>query len=118
MTWVTGSVAFLASIGTAFTGYLSQQNFASQWIASEGKDGLNAAGIGAFFNVLNFGQMLMWHIVLMPLVVGALIVIHVLLVRKHGVVPPYPLEGQTEFDTGPETVVDVKPPSGGEGGAS
>jgi len=107
MTWVTGSIAFLASIGAAFTGYLSQQNFASQWIASEGKDGLNSAGVGAFFNVLNFGQMFMWHILLLPIALGALVVIHVLLVRKHGVVPPYPVEGQASFDTGPEAVVDV-----------
>jgi quinol-cytochrome oxidoreductase complex cytochrome b subunit len=93
MTWVTGAIAFVASIGTAFTGYLSQQNFASQWIASEGKDGLNAAGVGAFFNVLNFGQMFMWHILLLPVVLGALVVVHVLLVRKHGVVPPFPSRG-------------------------
>jgi quinol-cytochrome oxidoreductase complex cytochrome b subunit len=33
LTWITGAVAFVASIGAAFTGYLSQQNFASQWIA-------------------------------------------------------------------------------------
>jgi quinol-cytochrome oxidoreductase complex cytochrome b subunit len=90
MTWITGAVAFVASIGTAFTGYLSQQNFASQWIGTQGKDGLNAAGIGAYFNVLNFGQMLMWHIVLLPGVLGILVVAHVLLVRKHGVVPPLP----------------------------
>ena len=90
MTWVTGAVAFVASIGAAFTGYLSQQNFASQWIASEGKDGLNSAGVGAYFNVLNFGQMFMWHILLLPLVLGVLIVIHVLLVRRRGVVPPFP----------------------------
>ena len=90
MTWITGAVAFVASIGTAFTGYLSQQNFASQWIASEGKDGLNSVGVGAYFNVLNFGQMFMWHILLLPLVLGVLIVIHVLLVRRRGVVPPFP----------------------------
>jgi len=118
MTWVTGSIAFLSSIGAAFTGYLSQQNFASQWIASEGKDGLNSAGVGAFFNVLNFGQMFMWHILLLPIVLGILVLIHVLLVRKHGVVPPYPVEGQTEFDTGPEKVVDVGAARGGKGGAS
>ena len=90
LTWITGAVAFVASIGTAFTGYLSQQNFASQWIASEGKDGLNAAGVGAFFNVLNFGQMFMWHILLLPVVLGVLVVLHVLLVRRRGVVPPFP----------------------------
>ena len=71
LTWVTGVVAFVASIGTAFTGYLSQSNFDSQWISAEAKDGINSIGVGAWFNVLNPGQMLLWHIVLLPLVVGA-----------------------------------------------
>ena len=93
MTWVTGVVAFVASIGTAFTGYLSQSNFDSQWIGAEGKDGINAIGAGAFFNVLNPGQMLLWHVVLLPLVVGALTVIHIVLVRRHGVVPPIDATG-------------------------
>jgi quinol-cytochrome oxidoreductase complex cytochrome b subunit len=31
-TWITGVVSFLVSVGAAFTGYLSQQNFDSQWI--------------------------------------------------------------------------------------
>jgi quinol-cytochrome oxidoreductase complex cytochrome b subunit len=88
MTWITGSICFLGSIGTAFTGYLVQSNFDSQWISTQAKDGLNSAGIGAYFNVLNFGQMLMWHIVLLPLLVGIVTVIHVLQVRRRGVVPP------------------------------
>jgi quinol-cytochrome oxidoreductase complex cytochrome b subunit len=88
MTWVTGCLAFLGSIGTALTGYVVQSNFDSQFIAAEAKDGLNSVGIGAYFNVLNFGQMLMWHIVLMPLVVGVIVAIHVLQVRHRGVVPP------------------------------
>ncbi len=88
LTWVTGAVCFLASIGAAFTGYLAQTNADSQWIALEAKDGLNAAGVGAFFNVLDLGQMLMWHIVLLPAVVGLLVVVHVLQVRRKGVVPP------------------------------
>ena len=37
LTWITGAVAFLVSIGTAFTGYLSQQNLDSQWIAGAGE---------------------------------------------------------------------------------
>jgi quinol---cytochrome c reductase cytochrome b subunit, bacillus type len=114
LTWITGGVAFVTSIGAAFTGYLSQQNFASQWIASEGKDGLNSVGIGAFFNVLNFGQMFMWHILLLPIGLGALILLHVLLVRKHGVVPPYPARDQSEFDAGPGAT--ASPP--GDGGGS
>ena len=88
MTWITGAVCFLLSIPTAFTGYLSQQNLDSQWIGAQAKDGLNAAGMGAFFNVLNYGQMLMWHIVLLPLAVVLLVAGHVLLVRRRGVVPP------------------------------
>ena len=91
-TWITGAIAFLVSIATAFTGYLSQQNFDSQWIGGQAKDGLNASGIGAFFNVLNYGQMLLWHVLLLPLAVGLLIVGHILLVRRKGVVPPLPVE--------------------------
>jgi quinol-cytochrome oxidoreductase complex cytochrome b subunit len=95
MTWITGAVAFVVSIGAAFTGYLSQQNFASQWIAVSAKDGLNAAGVGAYFNVLNFGQMFTWHVVLLPLGIVALVAVHILLVRKHGVVPPIPITQPT-----------------------
>lgn len=94
MTWVTGSVCFLGSVGTAFTGYLTQSNFDSQWISTQAKDGLNSAGIGAFFNVLDFGQMLMWHIVLLPLVVGFVVVVHVLQVRRKGVVPPFEIDAR------------------------
>jgi ubiquinol-cytochrome c reductase cytochrome b subunit len=88
MTWITGAVAFLASIATAFTGYLMQTNFDSQWISFEAKDGLNAVGIGAWFNVANLGQTMLVHVCLLPLLLGLLVVGHVLLVRKHGVVPP------------------------------
>ncbi len=88
LTWITGAVAFVGSIGTAFTGYLTQSNFDSQWISTQAKDGLNSVGIGAFFNVLNPAQMLLWHIVLLPLIVGFLVVAHLILVRRHGVVPP------------------------------
>jgi quinol-cytochrome oxidoreductase complex cytochrome b subunit len=113
MTWVTGVVAFVLSIGTAFTGYLSQQNFASQWIASEGKDGLNSVGVGAYFNVLNFGQMFMWHILLLPIALGLLVVIHVLLVRLRGVVPPFPARTSAALDSGPDAGVGaVSPPEG------
>jgi ubiquinol-cytochrome c reductase cytochrome b subunit len=95
-TWITGVVAFVVSIATAFTGYLSQQNFDSEWISTQAKDGINATGAGAFWNVLNFGQMLLWHVLLLPLVVVVLIGAHVLLVRRRGVVPPFALGPQAE----------------------
>ena len=92
LTWITGMIAFLTSIGAAFTGYLSETDFTSQWIAAEGKDGINAIGVGAFFNVLNPSQILLWHVVLLPLGVGVIAVCHVILVRRHGVVPPIDAE--------------------------
>jgi quinol-cytochrome oxidoreductase complex cytochrome b subunit len=88
-TWVVGAITFLISIVAAFTGYLSQQNFDAQWISTQAKDGLNAVGIGAFFNVTNFGQMYTFHVILLPVAVVALTAWHILLVRRNGVVPPY-----------------------------
>src|SRR6202166_103253 len=92
LTWITGVVPFLASVVECFTAYLSQQNFDAQWISTNGKDALNATGIGAFFNLLNFGQMLLWHIVLIPIVLVAIVGAHVLLVRVRGVSHPLPVQ--------------------------
>src|SRR6266566_3545764 len=91
LTWLTGVVAFVASVVECFTGYLTQQNFDSQWIATNGKDAFNAAGVGAFFNLMNVGQMLLWHVVLLPILLIALIGAHVLLVRVRGVSHPLPV---------------------------
>jgi ubiquinol-cytochrome c reductase cytochrome b subunit len=98
MTWVTGAIAFLGSIATAFTGYLIQSNFDSQWISTQAKDGLNSVGVGAWFNVLDYGQMLLFHVILFPLVLGVLVIWHVLLVRRRGVVAPY-----ADNDSAPES---------------
>jgi len=92
LTWMTGVVTFLTSIGAAFTGYVSQTNFDSQWISTQAKDGLNSTGVGAFFNVMNFGQMLMWHIVLLPAGVVVITGLHLLMVRRRGIVPPFELD--------------------------
>jgi quinol-cytochrome oxidoreductase complex cytochrome b subunit len=99
-TWMTGAVAFVASIATAFTGYLVQTNFDSQWISFEAKDGFNSMGVGAWFNVTNLGQMLLLHVAFLPLILGAITVVHVLMVRKRGVVPP--------IDEVPDSLVEVK----------
>jgi hypothetical protein len=88
MTWITGVVAFVAAVVECFTGYLSQSNFDSQWISTSGKDAFNSVGVGAFFNLMNQGQMLLWHVVLIPVLLVALIGAHVLLVRVRGVSHP------------------------------
>ena len=89
-TWITGVIAFMASVVECFTGYLSQQNFDSQWISASGKDAFNAAGIGAIWRAMDFGQMLLWHVVLVPIVLVAIVGAHVLLVRYRGVSHPLP----------------------------
>jgi len=99
LTWMTGVIAFVASVVECFTGYLSQQNFDSQWISTNGKDAINATGLGSFFNLMNFGQMLMWHIVLIPIVLIAIVGAHVLLVRVRGVSHPLP---QKRISFGPK----------------
>lgn len=89
--WVTGAVTFLIAVPCALTGYVSQQNFDAQWISTQAKDAMNSVGVGAFFNLTNFGQMYSYHILLLPAAVIALVIAHVLLVRRHGVVPPFEL---------------------------
>lgn len=89
LTWVIGAITFIAGIGTAFTGYLSQTNFDAQWIAVQGKDALNAIGIGAFFNLMNFGQMFGFHVFILPLLLVFLVGLHLLQVRIRGVVRPF-----------------------------
>jgi hypothetical protein len=115
MTWITGAVAFFTSIGTAFTGYLVQTNFDSQWIGAEAKDGINSVGIGAWFNVLNVGQALLIHVALLPLVLGGLVVWHVLLVRRRGVVPP--IDQLTDGSDLVSGAVTVPTPRGAAAGA-
>jgi cytochrome b/b6/petB-like protein len=97
--WVTGAITFLVAVPCALTGYVSQQNFDAQWISTQAKDAMNSVGVGAFFNLTNFGQMYSYHILLLPAAVVALVIAHVLLVRRHGVVPPFELPQATRAAT-------------------
>jgi ubiquinol-cytochrome c reductase cytochrome b subunit len=110
--WMTGAVAFIVAVPCALTGYISQQNFDAQWISTQAKDAMNSVGVGAFFNLLNFGQMYGYHVFLLPAVIVGLVVAHVLLVRRHGVVPPLPLAGELDplAATAAPAPVDAAPP--------
>ena len=101
-TWITGAVVFLIAVPCALTGYVSQQNFDAQWISTQAKDAMNSVGIGTFFNLTNFGQMYSFHILLLPAAVVAVVIGHVLLVRKHGVVPPFELAVASASTSQPE----------------
>ena len=52
------------------------------------------SAIGGFFNVLNFGQMYGFHILVLPVLLVAVVVLHIVLVRLRGVVRPYPAKGE------------------------
>jgi ubiquinol-cytochrome c reductase cytochrome b subunit len=106
--WITGAITFLVAIPCALTGYVSQQNFDAQWISTQAKDSMNSLGAGAFFNLTNFGQMYSYHMLLLPAAVVLLVGMHVLLVRKHGVVPPFTLEQR-------RAALAAAPSSGGDG---
>jgi ubiquinol-cytochrome c reductase cytochrome b subunit len=98
--WMTGAISFLVAVPCALTGYISQQNFDAQWISTQAKDAMNSIGLGAFFNLLNFGQIYGYHVFLLPAAVVALVIAHVLLVRRHGVVPPLPEDLQQLLEAG------------------
>ena len=99
-TWILGALSFAHSVVTAFTGYLSRGDFFSQWNQVQSKDAFNGAGIGGWFNVLNNGQIYGLHIAVLPAILIAMVSLHLLLVRRHGVVPPYPAENE-RLERGP-----------------
>jgi quinol-cytochrome oxidoreductase complex cytochrome b subunit len=71
---------------------MGHRRFDAQWISTQAKDAMNSVGVGAFFNLTNFGQMYSYHILLLPIAVVLLVSLHVLLVRRNGVVPPFELD--------------------------
>jgi quinol-cytochrome oxidoreductase complex cytochrome b subunit len=92
-TWMVGTATFAAAVFTALTGYLSQTNWDSQWIAVQAKDAMNAVGVGAFFNTMNTGQVLTLHVAVLPPIVLVLVGIHLILIRREGPVKPMPNPG-------------------------
>jgi ubiquinol-cytochrome c reductase cytochrome b subunit len=87
-TWVTGVLAFIISILTAFTGFLMMTNWDSQWIGQQAKDAFNSLGIGAIWNVMDSGQQFTMHVVVTVWLLIFIVVAHLALVRRRGVVPP------------------------------
>jgi ubiquinol-cytochrome c reductase cytochrome b subunit len=87
-TWITGVLAFILTILTAFTGFLMMTNWDSQWIAQQAKDAFNALGIGSIWNVMNTGQQFTMHVVVTVGLLIIVVVVHLGLVRRRGVVPP------------------------------
>ncbi|HEY5388050.1 MAG TPA: cytochrome b N-terminal domain-containing protein [Thermoleophilia bacterium] len=89
LTWVVGGLLLGIGVFTGLTGFLLQTNWDSQWIATQAKDAMNAAGIGAFFNTMNTGQVLTLHVAALPLGIAALLGLHIFLIRRDSPVRPY-----------------------------
>jgi len=89
LTWVVGVLLLGTGVFTGLTGFLLQTNWDSQWIATQAKDAMNAAGIGAFFNTMNTGQVLTLHVAALPLGIAVLLGLHIFLIRRDSPVRPY-----------------------------
>jgi quinol-cytochrome oxidoreductase complex cytochrome b subunit len=89
LTWVVGGLLLGAGVFTSLTGFLLQSNWDAQWIGTQAKDAMNAAGIGAFFNTMNTGQVLTLHVAALPLAIAAFLGLHIFLVRRESPVRPY-----------------------------
>src|SRR5450759_827569 len=89
LTWVVGGLLLSLGVFTGLTGFLLQTNWDGQWIATQAKDAMNAAGIGAFFNTMNTGQVLTLHVAALPLAIAALLGLHIFLIRRDSPVRPY-----------------------------
>ena len=95
-TWMVGMLSFGLAVFAALTGFLSQTNWDSQWIAVQSKDAMNALGIGGFFNTMNTSQVLGLHVVVLPLLLAAFVGLHLFLIRRDSPVRPLPAEGEEE----------------------
>jgi quinol-cytochrome oxidoreductase complex cytochrome b subunit len=104
-TWMVGMLTFAVAVFTALTGYLSQTNWDSQWIAVQSKDAMNAVGIGAYFNTMNTGQVFTLHVIVLPSIVLVLLGIHLILIRRDGPVKPM---AHPESRVEPEFAQDIE----------
>lgn len=118
-TWMFGVLTFLVAILTGLTGYIIQTNFDGQYIGQQAKDATNAIGLGYLLNLMSMDNVIGWHVVILPLGVAGCLALHLLWVRRHGVVPPFPpegysFEGEPEPD-GPTKAETSSKPSGQDG---
>jgi len=100
-TWLFGVLTFLVAVLTGLTGYVLQSNYDAQWIAQQAKDAMNAVGLSKVLNLMDMDNVVGWHVVMLPLIVAIFLGLHLMWVRRHGIVPPFPAEG-TGFEGEPE----------------
>lgn len=100
-TWVLGGVTFFVAVLAGLTGYVLQSNYDGQYIGQQAKDAMNAVGLGGLLNLMDLDVVTGWHTIVLPLGVALFLALHLLWVRRHGVVPPFPPDG-VGFEGEPE----------------
>lgn len=95
-TWFWGILCFALAIITGLSGYVIQTDYDSQWIAVQAKDAFNALGIGAFINLMDTGQMLTIHVVLLPITLLLFVLIHLFFVRRDSPVKPIDIKKEAK----------------------
>jgi ubiquinol-cytochrome c reductase cytochrome b subunit len=102
-TWLFGVLTFFVAVLTGLTGYVLQSSYDGQWIGQQAKDALNAVGLGPVLNLMSLDSIIGWHTTILPLLTALLLGLHLMWVRRHGVVPPVPAKG-VGFEGEPEPV--------------
>jgi ubiquinol-cytochrome c reductase cytochrome b subunit len=113
-TWLVGVVLLILTLGFGLTGYLLPWDNRAYWgtivttqIASKaplvGPYVTRLLGGDGSIGVVTFARFFSLHVLLLPAATAMLIVLHIYLVRKHGVCPS-PLDGEATKKFFPEQV--------------
>ncbi len=89
LTWVLGSLMFVAALFEAEFGYGLRGDFSSQWRALQASDLYNGSGLGAFINNINYAQIYGIHIIIIPLFILVILFLHYTLVKVRGLAKPF-----------------------------
>jgi quinol-cytochrome oxidoreductase complex cytochrome b subunit len=114
LTWVSGVLLFFLALGFGFTGYLLPWNQLSYWATTVGTEvTASVPGVGAALGTLLRGgeavgqetlsRFYVLHVVALPWVLVALIVVHIVLIRMQGLAPLAPV-GEKEVPTPEEGI--------------
>lgn len=106
LTWLVGLALLGVVLGLAFTGQLLPYNQSGYWAAKVGVEIASSAPVigpalrkmmlgGAEVGALTLTRFYALHVVLLPMLFGALVVLHLYLLRRHGPAPqPSESEGE------------------------
>ncbi len=89
LTWVLGAIVFFFLLIEAEFGYYLRGDFSSQYRALQGADFWNGAYLGHLVNTLNNAEVFGIHVVLIPIIIFALLILHYLLIKLRGIAAPY-----------------------------